>query len=314
VSGPFVGIDVSKSALDICVRPPGLALQFTNNTLGIQALIERLLKAAPDLVVVEATGGYEVSCVIGLQKARLRVAVVNPRQVRDFARALGRLAKTDRIDAAVLAHYAEAIKPSVREPTKESVLLLDALTSRRRQLVVLLTGERNRAHMASEDLRDSLIAHIAFLRAQIKAVNERIDAAIGANAEMKALAALLRTVPGVGDVAVATLLSDLPELGLLPRKKIAALVGVAPLCRDSGMLLHGRRMVWGGRSQLRVALYMAALVGTRCNPQIRTFYARLVASGKPKKVALTACMRKLLLVLNTIARTKKPWRDTERSL
>lgn len=303
----YVGIDVSKAALDVAVRPTEQQWTVSNDERGIDQLVPSLVALSPALVVLEATGGLEVAVVGALGAAGLPVVVVNPRQVRDFAKATGRLAKTDRLDASVLAHFAEAVKPTPRPLPDAQALVLKDLLARRRQVVGMLTAEKNRLHTAHPPVRQDIQRHIAWLEESLA----KLDADLGDTLRQSPLwrekEELLRSVPGVGPVLSLTLLVELPELGTLDRKQIAALAGVAPLNRDSGTL-RGRRTVWGGRSRLRAVLYMGTLVGTRHNPILRAMYQRLVAAGKEKKVALTACMRKLLTILNAMLKHRTSWR------
>lgn len=307
MSETFVGIDVSKAHLDVVARPGGEPERFSNDEQGIAALLSKLKDLSPRLVVLEATGGLQASVVAALAVAGVPVAVVNPRQARDFAKATGKLAKTDAIDAAALAHFAEAIRPEPRPVGDESASELDALLGRRRQLVEMVTAETNRLHACrSSRVGKDIQAHLSWLRRRLRDVDTDLDDAIRRSPVWRAKEELLRTVPGVGRVTAVTLLAELPELGTLDRRRIAALVGVAPLNRDSGTM-RGKRRVWGGRSTVRTALYMAALVGSRRNEVLREHYERLIAAGKPKKVALTACMRKLLIILNSMMRNSTPW-------
>lgn len=306
----FVGIDVSKSRLDVAIRPGLAPFGEANDPDGIAAVASRLAALAPALIVVEATGGLEMPLVIALAAARLPVAVVNPRQVRDFARATGRLAKTDRIDAEVLAHFAEAIRPDVRDLPDADAIRLDALISRRRQLVDMRVAELNRLKSAAaEVVRRGIEDHIDYLTRQVDRHDRELGEAIEASPHWKAKDDLLRGVPGVGRTVSRTLLATLPELGTLSNKRIAALAGLAPVARDSGTL-KGRRSIAGGRGTVRSILYMAALTAKRYNPALKVFYDRLIAAGKPSKVALTAVMRKLLTILNTMVRTGQPWNPT----
>lgn len=308
----FVGIDVAKAELVIAIRPSGDRWTVANDEAGIQTLLKRLRRHTPALVVLEATGGYERAAVAALAAARLPLVVANPRQVRDFARATGQLAKTDRIDADTLALFAERVRPNPRALPDEAARALDALLTRRRQVLEMLIAERNRLEHALPAVRRGITQHIRWLERQLHDVDRDLDDSIQGSPVWRAKENLLRSAPGVGPVLSRTLIGELPELGTLPRKQIAALVGVAPLARDSGTL-KGKRLVWGGRAPVRAALYMAALVGTRCNPVIRAFYRRLLAAGKPKKVALTACMRKLLTILNAMMRTNTMWRQIPQS-
>jgi len=302
----FVGIDVAKATLDIAVRPTGETWQVANEDRVFPDLVARLRTLAPTRIVLEATGGYEHAVVAALGTAGLPVVVVNPRQVRDFGRATGQLAKTDRIDAALLALFAERVQPELRLLPDEALQALDAFLSRRRQLLEMLIAERNRLGFAKRAIRRDIDQHIRWLEKRLKEVDRELEAAVQASPVWRATEDLLRTVPGIGPVISRTLLGELPELGQLNRKQIAALVGVAPHARDSGML-RGKRMVWGGRAPVRAVLYMGVLVAAKFNPVIRAFYQRLRATGKPAKVALTACMRKLLVILNAMVRNGTPW-------
>jgi transposase len=306
-SATVVGIDVSKAALDVAVRPAGGAWRAANDAPGIAALVERVAALAPACIVLEATGGLERGASAALAAAGLPVAVVNPRQVRDFAKATGKLAKTDALAAAVLAHFAEAVRPAVRPLPDAAARALAELVTRRQQLVEMQTAERNRLGSLTGSRRERAQAHIAWLRQELAALEAELAAAIEASPAWRERDRLLRSAPGVGPVLARTLVAELPELGTLDRKRLAALVGVAPLNRDSGTF-RGRRGVWGGRARVRAALYMGALVATRCNPVIRAFYQRLLAAGKAKKVALVACMHKLLRILNAMLRSRTAWR------
>ena len=302
----YVGIDVSKATLEVADRPDGTTQQVANDEAGIRALVGELGAASPALVVLEATGGYETAVVAALAAAGVPVVVANPRQVRDFGRATGQLAKTDRIDAQLLALFAERVRPTPRALTDEFTQALQALLTRRRQLLEMLIAERNRLEHAPRPVQRGITQHIRWLEKQLARVDNDLDDTIESSPVWRAKDDLLQSVPGVGPRMSRTLLGDLPELGTLTRKQIAALVGVAPHARDSGTL-RGRRTVWGGRATVRSALYMSALVASRFNPVIRTFYQRLRTAGKPPKVALTACMRKLLIILNAMARTNTHW-------
>ena len=302
----FVGIDVSKAQLDVAVRPDG---RFTvpNDEAGIAQVIARLSAEPPARVVVEATGGFEMPLAGALAAAGVPVVVVNPRHVRDFAKAAGKLAKTDTLDAQILARFAEVMRPELRPLPDEQTQTLAAILTRRRQLVEMLTAEKNRLGSARKAVRKSLQTHITWLERELTQTDSDLAQAIRESPVWREKDDLLRSTPGVGPVLTTTLLADLPELGSLTGKQIAALVGVAPLNRDSGTL-RGKRTVWGGRAPIRAALYMAALVASRFNPVIRAFYQRLCAAGKAKKVALTACMRKLLIILNAMLKHRTPWR------
>ncbi len=309
-AGLFVGIDVSQDRLDLAVRPTGETRQVVYNPAGTEAMTEYLKELGPQLVVVEATGGLEMAVAAEMAAAGLPVVVANPRKVRAFARATGRLAKTDALDAQALAHYGETLRPQPRALPDAATRELKALVVRRRQLVEMITAERNRLRMATRRVRPRVQEHINWLKENLAELDQDLDDTIRSSPIWKDQDRLLRSVPGVGPVLSLTLLSGLPELGALNRGEIAALVGVAPFNQDSGSF-RGKRRVWGGRSSIRAALYMAALVATRCNPAIKDFYLRLCNAGKPKKVALTACMRKLLTILNAMVRDNRPWTPTE---
>ena len=305
----YVGIDVSKEHLDVAVWPAGESWQVTHDQRGVDVLAVRLQSEGVTLVVVEATGGMETTLLAALGAAAVPVVRVNPRQIRDFARATGRLAKTDRIDAAVLARFAAQVQPEVRALPDEETRAFAALVARRRQLLEMLVAEQHRlfgAHPLPERVRAQLSEHSAWLRAQLDGLDDDVQAAVRQSPLWRERDDLVRSVPGVGPVLSATLLAQLPELGTVGRKQVAALVGVAPLNRDSGTL-RGRRTTWGGRTGVRAVLYMAAVSAARCNPVVRALYTRLVAAGKPKKVALVACMHRLLLLLNAIVRSGQPW-------
>jgi len=302
----YVGIDVAKDWLDVAQRPGGEAWRVSSDETGVAALVERLKDVRPMLVVLEATGGLQIPAVAALAAAGLRTVVVNPRQLRQFAGATGRLAKTDAIDAQVLAQFGEAVRPEVRPLPDAATRELSALVARRRQLIEMLTAEKNRLRVATKKVRANIEAHIRWLEGELLDLEGGLGDVIRSSPVWRERDNLLRSVPGVGPVLSSVLLADLPELGRLNRKEIAALAGVAPLNRDSGQL-RGRRTVWGGRSHVRTTLYMATLVASRYNPVIKSFYQRLLSVGKPKKVALTACMRKLLTILNAMMRHEAPW-------
>ena len=304
----YVGIDVAKDMLDVALRPAGERWRVEHDAAGLEQLVARLQALAPALIVLEATGGLELGLVGALAAAALPVVVVNPRQVRDFARATGRLAKTDALDAAVLAHFAEAVRPPLRPLSDAQTQTLRQLLTRRRQLVGMRVAEGQRLTRAGAAVRPGIEAHIAWLEQQLGALEAELQQQLRSSPVWRERDALLRTVPGVGPQLSLTLLAQLPELGTLDRRQVAALVGVAPFNRDSGRL-RGRRTIWGGRARVRAMLYMGALSASRFNPLIRAFYQRLLAAGKPKKVALTACMRKLLVILNAMLKHHTPWRD-----
>jgi transposase len=307
----FVGIDVSKARLDVAVVPSGESFSVPNDDAGIERLVARVRELDPALVLLEATGGLERRALARLVTAGLRAMAVNPRNVRDYGRALGKLAKTDRLDAVILARFAEAVRPEWRPMADEQTHQLQEHLTRRRQLVEMITAEKNRL-LSVEDhgIRQQIKATIGWLEKQLNINEYDLDQAIKETPVWREKANLLKSVPGVGRVTVSTMLALLPELGMLTRKQIAALVGVAPFNRDSGTL-RGRRAVWGGRATVRSVLYMAALVGTRFNPALRAMYLRLLAAGKRKKVAVVACARKLLTILNAILRTRTAWRSVE---
>lgn len=302
----YVGIDVAKDRLDVATRPGKEWWNVTNDERGISKLVDRLGKSRPTLIVLEATGGLEIPVAAALGVAGLPVAVVNPRQVRDFAKATGTLAKTDHIDAQVLAHFGEAVQPPVRPLPDAASLELKSLITRRQQVIEMITAEKNRLASATSLVRLEIQDHISWLQQHLTRLDRDLGSAIRSSPLWHEKENLLRSVPGVGKITSITLLAELPELGALNRRRIAALVGVAPFNRDSGRL-RGKRTVWGGRAAVRAALYMAALSATRHNPIIKAFYRRLLAAGKPKKVALTACMRKLLITLNAMLKHRSSW-------
>ena len=303
----YVGIDVSKRWFDVATRPGGDKWQTSNDDVGIAGAVERLKQVAPKLIVLEATGGFEMRLAAALAAADLPVAVVNPRQVRDFAKATGKLAKTDAIDAEVLAHFGEALKIEPRPIPSEEARKLDHLLSRRRQIVEMIVMETNRLSSSHEPVvRKDLQEHITFLKMRLGDADKQLQDGIRDSPVWRERDDLLQGVPGVGRVLSTTLLIELPELGQLNRKQVAALVGVAPLNVDSGTS-NGRRRIWGGRPAVRAALYMATLSATRWNPIIRVFYQRLIAAGKPKKSAIVACMHKLLIILNAMIRSRTAW-------
>ena len=304
----FVGIDVSKAQVDVAVRPTGKRWTLPYDETGIEGLIPQIVDLEPALVLLEATGGLELPLVAALAAAALPVVVVNPRQVRDFAKATGTLAKTDTLDAAVLAHFADAVRPEVRPLRDAETQALNSLTARRHQVMTMLVSEKNRLGSAIGAVSPRIEAHIAWLEQELSDLDKGLRQTLRQSPVWREKDDLLRTVPGVGEQLSLTLLANLPELGTLNRREIAALVGVAPYNRDSGTR-RGKRAVWGGRSRVRAVLYMGALVATRHNPAIRDFYQRLLASGKPKKLALVACMRKLLVILNSMLKNSSPWCD-----
>jgi transposase len=303
----FVGIDVAKDTLEVHERPSGAGVTVTNDERGLRELVGRWAQRAPALIVLEATGGDEVVVAATLTSAGLPVAVVNPRQVRDFARATGQLAKTDALDAAVIARFADAVRPPVRPVATGTAQALGELVARRRQLVEMLGAERNRqAQGRDRQVQRQIGAHVKWLTKALADLDRELQDTIRSSPVWRETEELLRSVPAIGPVTAHTLIAEVPELGHLGRHKIAALMGVAPLNRDSGTF-RGRRMIGGGRASVRRVLYMAALVAVRDNPLIAAFYARLTAAGRPKKVALVAAMRKLLTILNAILRDRSPW-------
>lgn len=306
MSERFIGIDVSKDTLDIAVRPGEQHWQTANTEDAFLELIARLRALEPELIVVEATGGLERPVVSAMVEADLPVAMINPRQAREFASATGRLAKTDKIDAADLAFFGEAIRPEARSLPDAAVQTLSALNSRRQQLLDMLTAEQNRLRTALPPAQPSLREHIRWLEREMEKVNSELQRHIDQNLTLRKKFKLLCSVKGVGPATSFVLLSDLPELGKVNRKKIAALAGLAPFNRDSGRW-RGKRTTWGGRAPVRAKLYMAALSASQHNPVIRAFYERLIEAGKPKKVALTACMRKLLVILNAMVKNGTLW-------
>lgn len=304
-----VGIDVAKHHLDVAIEPDHQSFRLAHDEPGLTTLAQRASQARPDLVLLEASGRLEAEAAAVLAAEGLPVVVVNPRQVRDFGRATGRLAKTDRIDAGLLCAFGAAVRPEIRPLKDDQAQALEALMARRRQLLQMLVAEKNRLHSTgAKAVRKNLKAHIAWLERHLDRTNNDLHRQIKDTPTWREQDDLLEGVPGVGRVTALTLISDLPELGRLNQKQIAALAGVAPFNRDSGNL-RGRRCVWGGRHHVRTALYMATLAAIRSNPVIRPFYQRLIQAGKPPKVAITACMRKLLIILNAIVRDGTPWRD-----
>lgn len=304
-----VGIDVSKDTLDVCLLQQKQEFTVDNHYTGFDQIIRRLKKLDACLVVLEATGGYEIPPAVSLHDAGFDVAVVNPRQVRDFARSVGQLAKTDRIDAQIIARFAQATNPRAKPTPSTEHLMLRELNTRRRQLIDMRTADKNRfAAVHSREVKNDLAVHIRWLDKRIDRIDKELGQIIRNSPIWREKDNLLKSVPGVGDALSRTLLAALPELGRANRREISKLVGLAPLNRDSGKM-RGRRMIWGGRSHVRSVLYMATLSATRYNPTIAAMYNRLIDAGKDKKLALTACMRKLLTILNVILKTYIPWRE-----
>jgi len=304
----FVGVDVSKERLDVCVQPGGELRAFTNDASGQAALVEMLRQLPCCAIVIESTGGFERPALFAMQDADLRVTLVNPRQIRDFAKGIGQWAKTDRLDAAVLAEFARLLTPAPTEKTSEKQRELDALVGRRRQLLETRAAEMNRVGQTCDKfITKTLERMIKAITRELKAVENRIAQLLESDDQWKAKLELLMSTPGVGKVAGATLLAELPELGRLNRQQIASLVGVAPYPRDSGRF-QGQRAIGGGRRSLRSVLYMAALTSRRCNPVLKAFAARLAAKGKSFKAIQVACIRKLLVILNTMVKNNTPWK------
>lgn len=301
----YIGIDISKDSLDVAVHASGQRWQFVNDDAGIASLCQLLAKLKPVLVAFEATGGYEFPLYVALDAAGLPAVPVNPRQVRDFARSMGKLAKTDAIDARVIAQFA-SVNPELKQKRIADTQELKEAVTRRKQLLEMVIAERNRLRGAREALRTRIESHIAWLKCEIADIDRELKDEIKKDPVWREKDNLLQSTPGVGPTLSAALISQLPELGTLNRREIAALVGVAPLNRDSGKM-HGRRTIWGGRASLRAVLYMATLSATLHNPAIRCFYERLCSVGKSKKLALTACMRKLLTILNSMLKHHTPW-------
>jgi len=302
----YVGIDVSKERLDLAVHPRHEIRRFANTPTGINNIVQHIRDLGPVLVVMEATGGYEISLAAALGEDGIPTAIVNPRQARDYARSTGRLAKTDAIDARILSDFAAAVRPEPRVLADIQTLELREILARRSQLNEMITAEKNRLHHARGPIREHISAHIAWLGRSLAEMDSELKRFIEESPIWREKDNLLRSVPGIGPVLSSTLVASLPELGTLDRKQIAALVGVAPFNRDSGKM-RGKRSCWGGRANVRAALYMATLVATKHNPVIRTFYERLCAAGKAKKAAITACMRKLLTIVNAMIKHHTTW-------
>jgi len=303
----FVGIDVSKDRLDVHIRPTGEVFAVARDGAGLEQLVGKLRTIAPSLIVLEATGGFETVVAAALAAAGLPLAVVNPRQIRAFAKACGQLAKTDKLDAAVIAHFADAVQPPARGVPDEAARALAELLTRRRQLIGMMTAERNRRRQLTQPrLVRTVDQVLATLQLQLSAIDTDIDTAIRATPAWREKEELLTTAPAIGAKIARTLIADLPELGALTRRRITALVGVAPFNHDSGKR-HGKRAIAGGRSSVRAALYMAVLVAIRRKLPLAATYQRLRAAGKPAKVAIVATMRKLLVILNAIMRDKTAW-------
>lgn len=302
----FVGIDVAKDSMEVMVHESSKRWNFMNDESGVHKLIGKMKMLSPCLIVFEATGGYENTVATGLQCKGFSVAVINPRQIRDFARSIGTLAKTDILDARVIAHFAAKIQPPPRILPTEEAKRLGAILMRRRQVVTLLTAEKNRLLQANPAVRERVKNHVTWLKQELSDISKELKQVVQDDPEWKEQDKIIQSVPGVGPILSFTLLADFPELGTLNRKQIAALGGVAPFNRDSGKM-RGKRTIWGGRGVVRTATYMAAFAAIRCNPLLTSFFNRLVAAGKPRKVALVACMRKLLCILNAMLKNRTGW-------
>jgi transposase len=304
----YVGVDVSKDNLDVAIGTQKDIITFANDQKGVDALVKKLKRIDAQLIVFESTGGYELLAASCLAEAGLAVVIVNPRQVRNFAKATGILAKTDAIDARVIAHFAEAVKPEVRPLKDRQTSELTALVTRRRQIIEMIVAERNRLRLANKRNKKDIEDHIRWLQKRLDKIETDIGKMIQSSPIWRCKDDILQSVPGIGPVTSASLICDLPELGVLSPKKIAMLAGLAPLNCDSGKY-KGRRRIWGGRSSVRSGLYMATLAAIRCNPAIKGFYQRLIAAGKCHKVAATACMRKLLIIVNAMLRDQTLWQQ-----
>jgi len=304
----FVGIDVSKAELQVATRPESKPVTFANTEDGIAFLIDYLKPLHPHIVVLEATGGLEIPLVNALAVKQVPVVVVNARQIRDFAKAIGRLAKTDRIDAEVIVQFAEAIRPPLRPLKDEQTQRLHALNTRRRQLVAMISSEQNRLGSAPTWTQKEIQTHLTWLKKALEKMDKEISDLIKGSPIWREKEAILRSFKGIGPVTSATLLAALPELGTIGSKPLSALIGVAPLNRDSGKF-RGKRVVWGGRDKVRSVLYMATMAAIRFNPVINAFYTRLRDAGKPHKVAITACMHKIIITLNSMIKNRTQWRS-----
>jgi transposase len=310
-SKAFIGIDVSKKLLEVAAHESDYHFRCANKASAFAELIAELIALRPALIVLEATGGLEIPVTAALHAVGLPVVVVNPRQVRDFAKATGQLAKTDRLDARILAHFAAAIKPPLRPIKSKDELELDALVGRRGQLIEMLTAEKNRRGSAATDtVREEIKQHIDWLEKRIAELDEQLQARLKTSSLWQAKDVILQSTPGIGPVVSFSMIADLPELGTLNRQQISKLVGVAPLNNDSGQQ-RGTRHIYGGRARVRCMLYMAAFTATRHNPVIKEFYERLMAKEKPFKVVMTACMRKLLTIINVMVRDNTPWKTND---
>jgi transposase len=308
----YIGIDVAKDFMEVVVHEGKEHWNYANSEPGLAKLVTKMKRLSPCLIVLEATGGYEITVAAELQSNGFPVAVVNPRHIRDFAKSVGILAKTDILDARVIARFAATVQPAPRVLPAEETRKLSAIMMRRRQVIAILTGEKNRLHKADTAVKDRIQVHVTWLEQELDDINKELKQKVHDNPEWKDKDEIIQSVPGVGPNLSITLLADFPELGTLNRKQTAALGGVAPFNRDSGTL-RGRRSIWGGRDIVRTATYMSAFVAVRCNPLLKSFYNRLIVAGKPRKVALVACMRKLLCILNAMIKNRTTWdyRDTQ---
>jgi len=302
----YIGIDVAKDSMEVTEHEGKEVWSFANDEAGLVKLVRRMRRLSPCLVVLEATGGYESTIAVELQSKGFPVAVVNPRQIRDFARSVGILAKTDIMDARVIARFAAQIKPATRVLPTEETQKLGAILMRRQQVITMLTAEKNRLHQASSAVKKRVQVHVTWLEQELADINKELRRMVQSDAEWKEKDEIMQSVPGVGPNLSTTLLADFPEMGKLNRKQIAALGGVAPFNRDSGKM-RGKRSIWGGRDIVRAAAYMSVFVAIRCNPMLRSFFQRLIAAGKPRKVAMVACMRKLLCILNAMIKNHTTW-------
>ena len=302
----YVGIDIAKDSMEVAVHEGKEHWAYVNDESGLDKLVAKMQRLSPALIVMEATGGYELTTAAELQSRGFPVAVVNPRHIRDFARSVGILAKTDTLDAQVIARYAATVQPAPRVLPTKTTQKLGAIMMRRRQVITMLTAERNRLRQADTAVTERINAHIDWLKQELGDINKELKQMIEDNPDWKEKNDIIQSVPGVGPNMAITLLSDFPELGKLDRKQTAALIGVAPFNRDSGNF-RGKRAIWGGRATVRAAAYMSSVVAIRFNPLLKDFYEHLVAAGKPRKVALVACMRKLLCILNAMLKNNSPW-------
>jgi transposase len=309
----FVGVDVAKDSMEVMVHESKEHWTYANDESGLAKLVTKMKKLSPNLIVLEATGGYEITIAAELQSNGLPVAVINPRHIRDFARSVGILAKTDILDARVIARFAATVQPTARVLPESETRELGAILMRRRQIITMLTAEKNRLHQANQTVKERIQSHITWLKQELDDINKALKQTVQDNPEWKEKDEIIQSVPGVGPNLSFTLLADFPELGSLNRKQTAALVGVAPFNRDSGTL-RGKRSIWGGRDIVRTATYMSTFVAIRFNPLLKSFFERLIAGGKPFKVAIVACMRKLLCILNAMLKDRTTWNHNSNQL